>query len=211
MRKHITATLILLVILSGCVTYKDGEPVKDEAYEKRQEEKALKEEKEKSEENINTEAKSEQDIKASRPIDEFIKEENDNVTDADLYDEGMLIVKLDADGSFSENTLVKNQAFDILNIMKDAFSNDEVQTVDTVVRVTMTDNKGNESLSDAVNIVYTRESFEELNYDNFVDLARAEEWRIYNESDEYLIHPGIYNALKDRFKDNLIYGGSKYQ
>lgn len=55
--------------------------------------------------------------------------------DADLYDEGMLIIKLEADGSFSENTLVRNQAFDILKIMKDAFSNDEVQTVNAVVRV----------------------------------------------------------------------------
>lgn len=64
--------------------------------------------------------------------------------DADLYDEVMLVIKLDADSSFSENTLVRNQAFDILKIMKDAFSNDEVQTVNAVVRVTMSDNKVDE-------------------------------------------------------------------
>lgn len=47
MRKHTSVLIIILIILSGCVTYKDGEPVKDKAYEKRQEEKQVKEEEQK--------------------------------------------------------------------------------------------------------------------------------------------------------------------
>lgn len=211
MKRYIGILIALLIILSGCVTYKDGEPVKDEAYEKRQEEKNAKKEEKNNEEKANKDVeKKEVERKSDLPIDEAIKENNDNITDADLYDEGMLIIKIDADGSFSENTLVTNQAYNILEVMNEAFLDDEVQTVDAVVKVTMIDNKGNESLSDAVNIVYTRESFKKLNYKDFSNLARAEEWRIYNEADEYLINPGIYNNLKNNIKDNLIHGSSKF-
>lgn len=212
MRIYLYILIITIFVLTGCVTYEDGEPVQDEAYEERQQE----DEKEKEKEENTTYEKKDKDIKNTNKeddisIDKFIKEENEDVTDVDLYDEGMLIIKIDADGSFSENTLVTNQAYKILEIMKLAFSDDEVQTIDAVVRVTMADNKGNESFNDAVNIVYTRDNFEELNYDEFNKLARSEEWRIYNESDEYLINPDIYEALKDDLKNNLFDGNSKYR
>ncbi len=212
MRIYSYILIITIFVLTGCVTYEDGEPVQDEAYEERQKE----DDKEKEKEENTTDEKKDKDLKNTNKeddisIDKFIKEENEDVTDADLYDEGMLIIKIDADGSFSENTLVTNQAYKILEIMKLAFSDDEVLTVDAVVRVTMADNKGNESLSDAVNVVYTRDSFEELNYDEFSKLARTEEWRVYNESDEYLINPGIYEKLKNEIKNNLTNGSSKFE
>jgi len=167
--------------------------------------------KEPDEDKKKEQVKGDGEKKKNKSIDQNLKEDNDDVIDADLYDEGMLIVKLDGDASFSENSLVTNRAYEILEIMKEAFADKEVQTVDAVVKVTLTDNKGNESKGDALNIVYSRESFEELNYDNFRELAKVEGWRVYNESDEYLIHPGIYNNLKDKIKENITNGSSKFQ
>lgn len=205
MKKIIGVLFSTTLLLTGCVTYNDGEPVKDDAYEKRQDQKENKTNNETKEKESESKTHDE-----AETLESNLKEKNKNIIESNLYDEGMLIIKLNADGTFNENTLVTNQAYNILELMDIAFSNDDVETVDVVVRVTMVDNKGNESTSDAINIVYKRSTFEELNYSNFVETARSEEWRIYNESDEYLINPNIYANLNEDIKDNMVSGNAKF-
>lgn len=134
--------------------------------------------------------------------------EDTDVVDASIKD-GYLTLELDGDGSFGVNTMISNQAMKGLEAMKIAFEDENVVSATAKVTGTLTDTKGNGSKDDIVTINYTRESFDELNYDNFHRLSLGEEWRIYNESDTYLIHIGVYNNLKDKIKDNLAYGPYK--
>lgn len=85
--KRVLILLIAALFLVGCVTYKGGEPVKDEAYEKRQEEKKAKEEESKESEEATKEEPKEDDAHvtehegfsfAEHSIDEITTEIKDN-------------------------------------------------------------------------------------------------------------------------------------
>lgn len=211
MRKCTSVLMIvlttILVILSGCVTYKDGEPVKDEAYEKRQEEKKAKEQKNEKEEKVKKDTNDKETEKELSIKDKIIKEHK--LAEEIEIDDGYLGVKIDSDGSFSVNTLVSHNALEAFEIMDTAFKDDSVDVVSVTVMVTMVDVKGNENKDDAVNIFYRKDNFEDFDVDNFLKLARAEPWRIYNQANSYHIHPGIYNDLKSSIKDNLEFDSHK--
>lgn len=165
--------------------------------DKKAEEKAEQEKKDKEEK----EKKEEEERKANRSIAEAIEEDNDNVDKATLED-GTLTLIGEGKTTFSENTLFMS-VYDMFEAMNEGFQDESVNEIYIELTTTMVDQKGNESVEPVIKYNYSREAFEELNYDNFANMAYSEEWRILREADYYYIHPGIYKNLKDKYKDNV--------
>lgn len=140
-----------------------------------------------------------------------LEERMEKETNADkvTFKDGILELTFNGDASWSENTIVGTHTYSAFESINEGFKDDKVNEVSIIIEATFMDNKGNESKNSALEFIYTRETFEELNYDNFLSLAVGEEWRILNESDVYFIHPGIFNNIKDEYKNNLPNGNSK--
>lgn len=178
-----------------------SQPTEEEKAEEKAEQQEAKEQKEvEKKEKEEAKKKEEQRLK-NRSIDEAIEEDNKDVEEAQMSD-GELTLTYEPGTMWSENSLF-NVVYDAFKVTHDAFEEDEVDSVVNVIKVKMTDEKGNEELKDVINYRYNRSDFEELNYDNFKDMALGEQWRILNESDEYFIHPGIRANLKSEYTDNL--------
>lgn len=182
---------------------KDIDKKNDEKKEESENKKAEKE-KDKKEESSKKKEKKKED---NRTIAEKIQEDDKNVDKAILKD-GILTLEREPGGLWDENSLF-HSVYDLFESMNEAFKDKTVDEVEVNIQTTMTDNKGNESLETVIEYLYTRETFKELNYDNFTNMAFGEQWRILNESDLYIIHPGIYKNLKGKYTDNLINGISK--
>lgn len=149
----------------------------------------------------------EKEPKANLTIDKALVEDNDYISEANLTD-GKLTLIADGKTTFSENTLF-HSVYDLFEAMHDGFQDESVSEVYVELMVTMIDSKGNESIEPVIKYNYDRETFEELNYENFTNMAYSEEWRILREANYYYIHPGIYKNLKDKYKDNLSVEGFK--
>lgn len=143
------------------------------------------------------------------PIDKKILKKNDNVKNATLDKNGVLTIVNQATSAWDENSIVTTYTYWMFEAMNDAFKDASVKEVNVSIETTVTDNKGNSSMKEVVSFLYTRETFNELNYDGFLNLASGQEWRIYNESDQYFIYPVIFNNIKSEYSTNLINGASK--
>lgn len=170
----------------------------DEKKEK-EAEKAAKEDKEKEE--AKKKEEEEKERKANRTTAEAIEEDSNNVDEASI-DGDELVLKHNPGTVWSENSFM-HTVYDMFKDVKTAFDDEEIKSVLVMIETTMTDEKGNESVDPIITYRYTREDFEELNYDNFSNMAMSEEWRILNEADSYFIHPGIRMNLKDKYIQNL--------
>lgn len=110
---------------------------------------------------------------------------------------------------WDENSLF-HTVYDLFEVIPTAFKDDSVNEVQVLIQTPMVDAKRNEAVETAIEYIYTKESFGELNYDKFAEMAYGQQWRILNESDMYIIHPGIYKNLKEKFTENLTNGMSKF-
>lgn len=182
-----------------------GEQAKEEAAEeKATEEKKAEEEqeaKEKQEKKEKEEAEKEENRLSERDIDEALEEDIEDVKSAELY-EGELTLTYEPGTQWSENSFF-NVARDSMEEVKLGFEDDDVDEITVLIDAKMTDEKGKEDTKSVVTYRYTRDDFEELEYDNFMYMAVGEEWRILNESDSYFINPGIRSELKDEYTQNL--------
>ena|SRR5690625_288807 len=186
---------------------------KDEKAAKKEKEEANKKKKEKDQ--AAAKAKEEEDEKVkkekkkkNRPLDEKLVEDNSDVHKATLK-EGKLTLTKEVTNFWDETSILKHDVYKLFEVLGEGFNDKEVDQVDIVLTTKMTDQKGNESIEPVVEYEYSREQFEELNYDNFLDLSYSQSWRILNESDAYWIHPGIYKNVKDDYRDNLNHSMTK--
>src|SRR5699024_8659101 len=191
---------------------------KKENKEKEAKDKKKKEEQNKQSKKDNDEQKEidkKEKKKEKITIDEKIETDNRNVDKESLKNNeltsknNVLTMKKETSTTWSENTLVKNNVFTMFEDVNKGFNDKNVNEIKVIIEAVMIDEKGNEEVVSAVEYEYDRSTFEELNYDNFIRLAVSESWRILNESDAYLIYPGIYKALKQEYKQGLKDNGMK--
>src|SRR5690625_2796289 len=128
----------------------------------------------------------EKEPKANLTIDKALVEDNDYISEANLTD-GKLTLIADGKTTFSENTLFYS-VYDLFEAMHEGFQDENVNEVYVELMVTMIDSKGNESIEPVIKYNYDRETFEELNYENFTNMAYSEEWRILREANYYYIY-----------------------
>ena len=185
------------------------EQVKQDKKEQRDIKKKEREAKAKKDvENAKKELDAEKERKANLTFDQKIVEDNKDV-DAASFENGVLTLKHNTKSMFSETSLLEFQVYDLFEIAGKSFKNPEVNQTNVIITAEMIDNKGNKEIEEIVKFNYSRASFEELNFKNFLDLAYSQSWRIFNESDSYWIHPGIYKNVKPAYKENLANGLAK--
>lgn len=149
------------------------------------------------------------EVSDDRTIDEVLSDEND--VDRTSFESGTLRLERDVTSFWDETSILKQDVLRMFELLPKAFEDDEVERVRVVLNTEMVDQKGNAEMESVIYYEYTREHFEELDYDNFLWMATSETWRILNESTSYEIHPGIYKNVKDDYKNNLRYGLSKIE
>jgi len=192
---------------------------KDEKAAKKEVEKEEADKKKKDENKAAAKAKEEEGKKAKkekekkakekkRPLDEKLVEDSSDVDEATLKD-GKLTLTKEVTSFWDDTSILKHDVYKLFEVLGEGFNDKEVDQVDIVITTKMTDQKGNESIDPVVEYEYSREQFEELNYDNFLDLSYSQSWRILNESDAYSIHPGIYKNVKDDYRNNLNHSMTK--
>lgn len=181
---------------------------KEEADKKKEEESKAAAKKEKEEDEKAEKEKKKKEKEKNRPLDEKIVEDNSDVDEAAL-EEGKLTLTKEITSYWDETSILKHDVYKLFEILGEGFNDKKIDQVDIVLTTKMTDQKGNESINPVVEYEYSREQFEELNYDNFLDLSYSQSWRILNESDAYWIHPGIYKNVKDDYRDNLNHSMTK--
>lgn len=177
------------------------EQVKAEKEDKRAKEEEKKKKDEEKKQKAKEKEKKEKERLANRKIDELLEQDYKDVKEAELY-EGELTIKTEPGILWDENSFMR-VVYEMFEIVKVGFDDKDVDSVLVMIEANMTDQKGNEELKPVVTYRYGREDFEELNYDNFKEMAFIEEWRILNEADSYFIHPGIRLNLKDKYLQNL--------
>lgn len=149
------------------------------------------------------------EVSDDRTIDEVLSDEND--VDRTSFESGTLRLERDVTSFWDETSILKQDVLRMFELLPKAFEDDEVERVRVVLNTEMVDQKGNAEMESVIYYEYSREHFEELDYDNFLWMATSETWRILNESTSYEIHPGIYKNVKDDYKNNLRYGLSKIE
>lgn len=192
--------LALLLVFAGIGGILDSAGVQTD----REKEAEVKKEEKEKEEAVDEERKK------SRTIDEIMSEDEDSVDKA-MLDDGTLTLEKDVITFWDETSILKTDVLTMFELMPKAFEDDDVERVRIVLNIEMIDKKGNKEIEPAIYFEYSRDHFEELAYDDFLWMATSETWRILNESTSYEIHPGIYNNVKDDYKNNLNTGLSKIE
>lgn len=144
----------------------------------------------------------------NRNIAEKLEDDDRNVDKATL-DDDTLNIESEVTSMWDETSILKTNVYNMFESLDTGFKDKDVNKVEVTLTTEMIDEKGNGEVKPVVEYEYSRESFEELNYDKFLEMSVSQTWRILNESDAYLIHPGIYKNVKDDFKKELKHNGMK--
>lgn len=193
--------VMFLLLLSAC-----GEVSETTGDTEEQKDVAKKTENEEVEEGKKEKPEKEKKEKKKEPLEQI--KDKKYVKSVELEDDNTVDVEIDATGALTVN-FIYDKAVDILEDMHTAFKDDKVTGYYAMVYMDMVDNKGNEMEEEGFNMYYSREDFEALNYEKFSNMSYSEPWRIFNESTSYLIHPVLFNEVKDEYRDNLIKGNNK--
>lgn len=160
------------------------------------------------------EQKAEEDKKKKAekelPIERKIVKEIDYIEEASISEDGVLKMVYREENPLTENSIVNAYSLRMLEAMHEAFKDPVVKEAEASIETAIYDPKGNESIKEVASFLYTRESFEELNYKKFIEMAESEGWRIYNEADLYYMVPVLYNNISEDFKSHLPKGISKF-
>src|SRR5699024_2170207 len=194
-------------------TEKEREEKKQAKKEEKEQAKKEKEEAEKEKKKKEEEEKPQsvndmvEKVKDGSDVSEVLKQhgkEIDNVEIVDLGEVGgnTLQMSKNEDLAWSENSFMKlaRQMFDNLEV---AFADESIDSVQVYAQTEFNDATGKTKTQNAFSYTYSREDFEELELDNFITMSYGEEWRIFQQSDNYSVHPAIYQGLKDKYKENL--------
>lgn len=184
----------------------------DEKKQEREQEKIAAEQenekKEKEKEEKKKKEKEEKERKANRTIDEKLQEGNKDVDKASLED-GILVLEKEVTTFWDETSILKQDVLTMFELFPEAFEDESVNSVNVVLLTEMVDEKGNGEIETIIEFEYSKDTFDELNYEKFLYMATSETWRILNESDAYWIHPGIYKNVKDEYRNNLKHSMTK--
>lgn len=138
-------------------------------------------------EETKTEPDEEKDEKEQSEDDKEV--DTDDIKSSELF-EGELTLTYEPGTLWSENSFFRVVHSSFKDV-EQAFDDKEVDSVVVMIYALMTDEKGNEESKPVITYRYTRDDFNELNYDKFIDMSVGEEWRILNEAEAYFINPGI--------------------
>lgn len=176
----------------------EKERIQAENRAKRDEIKAEKEKKE----------REEKEAYEKMPFYQQLVKENDYIDAADFVN-GKLTIKKEIKTYFSDTQTMKNDVYEIFEVMEKGFEEKRVNEVEAILSATLYDEKGHESVGEIVKYRYFRETFDSLDVSNFKFLSYSDTWRILNQADHYWIRPGIYEGIEVTYKNQLNSGAIK--
>ena len=103
----------------------------------------------------------------------------------------------------SEKNLVEKMAIDGIDIFQKAFENTKANTVELICKTKFNDSYGKENVRNAINIVWTRETNDNIDYSNYKNLLYQDYTKLYMISESFAIHPTIWSKLEQKDKDNM--------
>src|SRR5699024_4205754 len=223
---RIAVTIVLMAIFIPIAIQQDKEQEAEheklrEQREIKEQEKAEAKEKEDKEQKEQEEAEKEKEeeekdlsvkemvaaVEDGEDVKEVIEEngkEVEEVKEVDLGEEGGNTLQISNDDTLAlnEESFMKmaRHMFDSVEV---AFADEDIDTVQVFVQDEFTMENGENKTQNVFSYNYTREDFEDLELDNFKDLIYGEEYRVFQQAENYAIHPAIYDGLKDKYKNEL--------
>ncbi|RFA37069.1 hypothetical protein CAI16_03075 [Virgibacillus dokdonensis] len=184
----------------------EQENMKKEQQETKEEEEKLTTPKNAVKENIKNE-KSKAKInlsnaKDAKSINELLKKDHDRIDNVLL--ENNIAIVIYAEGSFwSETSAFKDFAIDSTSIMRELKNNKNLKGIGFVQMMSMTDQKGNESIERTIITHFNKENYDEINFKNFVNQIYADSSNFYKVSNGYWMHPSIYQNIEEKTLNGL--------
>lgn len=142
------------------------------------------------------------------PIDQRLTKKDNFVDRAEFTEPGFLEV-IHVTQTADKDTIAMEDVYGVFGDFKEAFDSPEVTGVKATIVNEGKNAEGEHVVENMVILVYSKETFENLDFDSFLKTSKGEEWRIYNESDEYYLYPAIFRNVDESFLDNLTSGVSK--
>ena len=185
---------------------------KDESNEKakQEEQKKKDEEKAKQEEDKKLTSISKTDL-TNEGMTKAVKKKDKDV-DKVIVEGNKVTITYKKDLAFwDETSLFRDTAKNSAELFEQIFKRDDVAESIVIVPTTFTDQLGNESTETAISITLKKEMSAKINYKNFTDSLVLHPAYMYNASNEYYIHPGIYKAVDKKYIKELQAGFSKVE
>lgn len=132
-----------------------------------------------------------------------IKSTNKDIGEVNIEGDKVTVIFKEDMAIWDEKSLVKDMSIDGVDIFKKAFENTKVNTVEIIVRTAFTDSYGKEEVQDAINITWTRETSDKVDYGNYKNVLYSDYTKLYMISDGFTIHPVIWKELDQNDKDNM--------
>ncbi len=132
-----------------------------------------------------------------------IKSVNKDINTVEINENMVSIYFKEDMGVWDEKSLVKDMAIDGAKIFEKVFENKNANEATLIFKTNFTDAYGKENLNDAINITWSRETSDKVNYDNYENILYQDYTKFYMISDKFSIHPGIANELDPEEKSSM--------
>lgn len=172
--------------------------VKKEVPQKTEEEKAEEERIKKAEEERK---KAEEEKKTP---DVKIKDKFGNKVENVTFSNGLLKIDLkDNLGGWDQDHIVRSFPNTNFDMLWTGIFTTGVERVEVVGYTEFTDAKGNTKRERAITMTWNKDTVKDTTYENFKSIATLKPENIYNFSEAYNIHLGLYKDIKDETKNKI--------
>lgn len=231
-KKAFFSALIAFVVFIAGLSFDDTEPTSktasndnvkgsevknDDTTKKKDDSETAKNEETKKEENPKEKSKEKPKLTIktaaldSKDFSSLVKKINKDIDKVEVNATDIKVTFKDDISYWDVIDILKQTAIDGIKIMEKVFSNEKVTSVTIYVPGSMVDEKGNESIETLVEVKWNRELSNEVNYENFGDMVLVKFPRFYNVSTSYSIHPGVFKAIEDKYKEQFETGLMKME
>lgn len=132
-----------------------------------------------------------------------IKSVNKYIGEVKVNGDKVTVIFKDDMPILNEKSLVEKMSTDGVDIFQKTFENKNVNKVELVAKAKFADNTGKEEIKDAITIVWNRTINDEIDYSNYKNLLYQDYTKLYMIAESFTIHPGIWNELDQKDKDNM--------
>lgn len=128
----------------------------------------------------------------------------DQSVDSVRLEGDLAVISYDSEEAvWSENTMVKEFATDSTKILEILHANPNFGDAAFERFGTLVDDKGNESESGLIKVLYLESEFNQLSFENFTDMVYGDAAKFYNNATGYAINGAIYTKIETELQYNM--------
>jgi len=140
--------------------------------------------------------------KDAKSINGLLKKDHDQIDKVLLEDDIAIVIYSDRT-FWSETSAFKDFSIDSTSIMRELKENNNINGIGFVQMMSMTDQKGNESMERTIITHFDKKNYDEINFNNFVNQVYADSSNFYKISNGYWMHPSIYQNIDEKTLNGL--------